>query len=486
MVALEIEPGTFVWYTAKGLGRVQWVRADGAAVLFWADKKSGKMERLPPNLLRPLPGNAPKGKGGNDGFAAWIKKAPLTLAAVALSECDGRVGRYSDFGDKLVDRALLPSSLDSWWERVQPKLPILPEHFKVYETFGSVEYALLSDIVDVPPDVSTLPAWENWLIGSDNNLPPEPAPTSEVSDALADWPEDTINPALERVLWGAERFLDSHKKSAKSALEWMDAVGRAARRCRSLHLDNQKLMERSGEILARFSESIQVKEKRKEATLFWAGALSESPDRQRQLVQQWQEQERQREALAADHAAKLEKLRQEQKRQSEAHAAELENLRQEQKRQSEAHAAELASLRESHAAERERERREQERLQGRVETLRNQLFSGYELSKLDLRKDMLVLIGELSQLAAKQDCPSESFVRDVRAGLALALQAGGANMLGTIGEIASFDPSEHQAAGYIKIGDNVKITIPGVKVKGQRTDDSVLVKAQVSGNLEKS
>lgn len=362
MVALEIEPGTFVWYTAKGLGRVQWVRSDGAAVLFWADKKSGKMERLPPNLLRPLPGNAPKGKGGNDGFAAWIKKAPLTLAAVALSECDGKVGRYSDFGDKLVDRALSPSSLDSWWDRVQPKLPILPEHFKVYETFGSAEYVLLSDIVDVPLDVSTLPAWENWLIGRDNNLPPEPAPTSEVSDALADWPEDTINPALERVLWGAEQFLDSPKKSAKSALEWMDAVGRAARRCRALHLDNQKLMERSGEILARFSESIQVKEKRKEATLFWAGALAESPDRQRQLERQRQEQERQREAFAADHAAKLEKLRQEQKRQYADYEGRLEQERQERERQKVAHAEELARLRKSHAEERDRERKVQERL----------------------------------------------------------------------------------------------------------------------------
>ena len=362
MVALGIEPGTFVWYTAKGLGRVQWVGTDDASVLFWADRKSGKMQKLPPNLLRPLPGNTPKGKRGNDGFAAWIKKAPLTLAAVALSECDGRVGRYSDFGDKLVDRALLPSSLDSWWERVQPKLPILPEHFKVYETFGSAEYVLLSDIVDVPPDVSTLPAWENWLIGSDNNLPPEPAPTSEVSDALAEWPKDTINPALERVLWGAERFLDSHKKSAKSALEWMDAVGRAARRCGPLHLDNQELMERSGEILARFSESIQVKEKRKEATLFWAGALSESPDRQRQLERQWQEQERQREALAADHAAKLEKLRQEQKRQYADYEGRLEQGRLERERQKAAHAEELARLRKFHAEEMDRERQVQERL----------------------------------------------------------------------------------------------------------------------------
>ena len=149
-------------------------------------------------------------------------------------------------------------------------------------------------------------------------------------------------------------------------------------------------------------------------------------------------------------------------------------------------ADERESERRVHAEALERERVLQKQLQERVETLRNQLFSGYEQSKLDIRQDMLVLIGELSQLAAKQDCPSESFVRDVRAGLALALQAGGAKTLGVAGEIASYDPLAHQAAGSVKIGAAVKITAPGVKVKGQFTGDRILVKAQVSGKLEKS
>ena len=471
MVALEIEPGTFVWYTAKGLGRVQWVRSDGAAVLFWADKKSGKMERLPPNLLRPLPGNAPKGKGGNDGFAAWIKKAPLTLAAVALSECDGKVGRYSDFGDKLVDRALSPSSLDSWWDRVQPKLPILPEHFKVYETFDSVEYALLSDIVDVPLDVSTLPAWENWLIGSDNNLPPEPAPTSEVSDALADWPEDTINPALERVLWGAEQFLDSPKKSAKSALEWMDAVGRAARRCGSLHLDNQELTERSGEILARFSESIQVKEKRKEATLFWAGALSESPDRQRQLERQWQEQERQREA----HAAELEKLRQERERERADYKERLDQGRQERERQKVAHTKELASLRETHASDLKRERDEREKLRRQIQALDAQMSSGRKESRLEIRQGMLLAVGDALQRAYAQDKKAEDRLGVVITTLPKVLYEGGAETLGTVGETVKYNPKFHHSPESIPSGIKVRLTAPGV-VAGER----VILKAKVS------
>jgi cell division septum initiation protein DivIVA len=139
----------------------------------------------------------------------------------------------------------------------------------------------------------------------------------------------------------------------------------------------------------------------------------------------------------------------------------------------------------SHVAELEREQKEKENLRQRVETLRNQLFAGYEQSKLDIRQDMLVIVGELSQLVGKQDCVSESLLRDMRAGLSLALQAGGAKALGAVGGTTSFDPLKHQAAESVRIGDSVRITSPGIIVKGQRTSDRVLIKAQVSGISEK-
>ena len=489
-----IQPGDFVQYNhlgASGIGKVK-ETGDSLLVQFWNEKE----ERKSVSGLTPLSvaeAGPVKSLWDSPGeLASWAREKPLKLVALALS-IDGGKGNPGKIKEKLDGRVPLGADWKTWWGKRAKSLNALsdlpePEYFD--KSAKGNEYTLLCGIGDVPDDAQaplSLADWKKWLL-NDLNLPTfGKNPSKMLSESLAEWPEDTIERALKRVLWGAELLLDAPKKpSAAAALAWMDAVGSVASRWCSQYPDSHQPAERSGEVLARLSQRIKVKEKRKEATLFWAGALSESPDRQRQLEELRQEQERRREALAADHAAELEKLRQKQERQREAHAAELEKLQQEQERQKAAHTEELATLRTSHAEDGERERREQERLQGRVETLRNQLFSGYELSKLDIRKDMLVLIGELSQLATKQDCPSDNFVRDVRDGLALALQAGGANMLGTIGEIARFDPSKHQAAGYVKIGDSVKITIPGVKVKGQHTDDSVLVKAQVSGNLEES
>ena len=147
---------------------------------------------------------------------------------------------------------------------------------------------------------------------------------------------------------------------------------------------------------------------------------------------------------------------------------------------------EMLALKEAHDAELDQERQEREWLQERVETLRNQLFSGYEHSKLDIRQDMLVIVGELSQLAVRQDSPSEDLLRDVRAGLALALQAGDATALGSTGDVVAYDQLKHQSPESVRIGDSVKITAPGVVVKGQRTEDRILVKAQVSMFSERS
>lgn len=474
MTGLEIQQGTFVWYPAKGLGRVRDVNYDSATVLFWADKKSGKMERLPPNLLQPLPGNAPEGKRGNDGFATWIKKAPLTLAAVALSECDGRVGRYSDIGDKLVDRALSPSSLDSWWERVQPKLPILPDHFKVYEIFGDVKYVLLADIADVPLDASTLPAWENWLIGSDDSSPPEPAPTSEVADALADWTEDTIERALEQVLGGAERFLKSHKKSGKSAkfaLDWMDAVGSAYRRWYALNPGNSQLVKQSGEILSSLSRHIETKEKRKEFTLFQAGILSASPDRQRQLEEQRQERERQRDA----HAAELEKLRQEQERQRDDYEKRLDMERQERERQKVAHADKLEKFQVSYAEAMKRE----QLLQDKIKKLDAQMSSGRKESRLEIRQGMLLAVGDVLQRAYAQDIKAEDLLGVVITTLPKVLHEGDAKTLGMVGETVKYDPKFHHTPESIPRETKVRLTAPGVVV-GER----VILKASVSTEVE--
>ena len=475
MVALEIREGTFVWYPAKGLGRVKAFNGDKAKVLFLSDRKSGKTESLRPNLLQPLPGDAPKGKSGDDGFAAWARKAPLTLAAAALSECDGRVGLDSDIWDKLVGRALLSSSLENWWERVQPRLAILPAYFKVYETVEGVKYALLPDVsvADVPLDASTFPAWEHWLLDSVNDLPPEPVPTSEVAEALAEWSGESIEQALSRTLLGAEWFLDSPKKSAKAALEWMDVVGSAAFRWCALHPESHQLTEQSGEILAQLSE--YLKGKRKESTLFWAGKLSENPDRQRQLGRQWREQRIQSDA----HGTELEKLRQEQKRQRADYEQRLEQQRLEQQRQQGVHADELKNLRASHMAEVKRERTEKERLQQQVRALDAQMTSGRMESRLEIRQGMLLAVGDAIQRAYTLGKNTEDQLENVIAALPKALREGGAEALGTVGETVKYNSKFHHSAKLISSGAKVRLTAPGVIV-----GDRVILKASVSTETE--
>ena len=491
MTSALIKPGTFVQYThlgESGIGKVE-DGGENPLVTFWDSGKFGKVERKKASDLAPLVDAWPVALLWDhpEELAPWAKEKPLRLVALALSIGNGK-GKPADVKEKLDSRVPLGTDWKTWWNKRTKSMNELaklpePEHFT--KSAKGNEYALLCGVEDVPDGVQSPVSqadWQQWLL-HDVNLPTfGKNPSKVLCDSLAEWPEDTIEGVLKRVLWGADLLLGSSKKpSAAAALSWMDAVGSTAIRWAALHPDGVEMTERSGEVLARLSQYIQVKEKRKEATLFRAGVLSEGPDRQRQLEQQRREQERQQ----ADYEKRLERQRQEQERQQADYEKRLERQRQEQEHQRASYAAEAEELRQSHTAELQRERREQERLRDKVETLRNQLFSGYEQSKLDIRQDMLVIVGELSQLVAKQDCFSDDLLRDVRVGLALALQAGGAKPLGDAGDTVAFDPSHHHAFESLRIGDSVRISAPGFIVKGQRTSDRVLVKALVFRISEK-
>ena len=578
MAASGIEAGAFVWDSENGLGRVD--VDNPTAVLFWANKKSGKPTYGRANSIIPLPG-VEKAKPGYDGFSAWANASPLTIAALGLSECGGSGTKQAILG-KLKGKAPLPSA---WWNRVQPKLDNLPGYFQV----DGDEYTLVADVANVPPDASMLPAWKKWLVGGANDFPPETFPASEVAEALAEWPEESIERALSQTLRGAEQYLGA-KPSAKPALGWMDALGQASQRwwkCKTPHLNGETVAQ-SRDVLIQLANVVGIEKSGK--WLLWTFALSGGDDEASQrgfaagmwlvsgkfggnagrnrrnlfrataeLLGRQNRADLAREiALAAFRDSEvtprysaldeldqiLEQLTpgEEAKRLLELmalssdagtqdkakllnyvgnsrHAAGPERLNllvaatllltdgtgpvaaqaareidrllttpdgsvpvgqalfRDAKWRMEGEVAEKVS---SYNRLLEQERREQSQLHERVGELRNQLFSGYELSKLDIRHDMLVLIGELSQLVAEQDCPSESFVHDVRAKLDLALQAGDAKRLGVAGEIAKYDPKEHQTVDPVRIGENVKIKVPGVKVKGQHTEDRVLVRAQVS------
>ncbi len=465
-----IQQGMFVVYKhlgESGVGKVQ-AGGDSPLVEFW----SGKVERKEASDLEIVADSEPVFWLWDtpQELAPWAREKPLKLVALSLSIDRGRSkvngkGSPNSIKEMLDGRVPLSADWKGWWGKRAKSLSALsalpkPEHF-TRSAKGNV-YTLLCDVAETPDDVSapaTLSDWKQWLL-RDMKLPTFGKNPSEVlCDSLAEWPEDTIEQALKRVLWGAELLLGSPSKpSAAAALAWMDAVGSAVLRWRECALQSNapEMEQRSGDILARLAQHIQVKEKRRESTLFRAGILSEAPDRERLLERQRQEQERQ----GADYENRLDRQRQEQERQRADYEARLERERREQERQQAAHAAELEGLRQSYEDSLERERREQERLRLQVRDFGAELAANRQESRLEIRQDMLLAVGEVLQMVARQQGSSiEELAGNVKAGLTLALRAGGADLLDTAPE--------------------GKVIAPGVIVRGGVHGDRVLLKTQV-------
>ena len=156
------------------------------------------------------------------------------------------------------------------------------------------------------------------------------------------------------------------------------------------------------------------------------------------------------------------------KQQRDAHAAELKQLR-------ESHAADLAQQRETHAAEFNRWKQEEERLYSRIENL----AAKREESRLEIRRDMLdAMAATLKILRHEQGHPAK-LLRDVEAGLKLALQAGEAQFFGEGNQPAVYDPELHEALEHIARGEAVTVIRPGVLIPGIKTGNYILLKALV-------
>ena len=188
---------------------------------------------------------------------------------------------------------------------------------------------------------------------------------------------------------------------------------------------------------------------------------------------------RQRDAHAADrkqqrdfHTAELKQLRESHaaalKQQRDAHAAELKQLR-------ESHAADLAQQRETHATEFNRWKQEEERLYGRIENL----AAKREESHLEIRRDMLDAMAATLKMLRQQQRDPSSLLRDVGAGLKLALQAGEAQFYGQTNQPVEYNPELHEAAEHIARGEAVTVIHPGVLIPGIKTGNYILLKAQV-------
>ena len=359
-----IQAGDFVRYThlgVAGIGKVKEAR-DNPLIEFWTRDAQPKK----PSDLMILTDNAGPVASLWDSpeeLASWAREKPLKLVALALS-VDGGKSNPNSIKEKLADRVISDRDWKNWWSQRAKSLSAFsalpePRHF-AKSVKGNV-YALLCDVEDVPDDVRapvSLDDWQNWLL-SEVRLPTfGKSPPKVLCESLAEWPKDTIERALNRVLWGACLLLEPPKRpSAAAALAWMDAVGSIALRWNTLTPNDHEPVKQSADVLARLSQYIQVKEKRREATLFQSGALSEGPDRQRQLEQARQERECQR----ADYENRLEQLRQEQESQVADYENRLEQQRQEQEQLRDSRDAELENMRQAHAAQLEREHTFQER-----------------------------------------------------------------------------------------------------------------------------
>lgn len=161
-------------------------------------------------------------------------------------------------------------------------------------------------------------------------------------------------------------------------------------------------------------------------------------------------------------------------------AVTYERISQSQEEEKRRHEADQAS----YEMRLEQARWEEQRLRQQLHDLRTQLSQRREESTLDIRQDMLLVLGETLQLACQWQGGLQDLVRDVEAGLSLALQAGGAEELGKVGDQVTFDPRLHQAREETTPGTSVRITAPGVLVRSPSSQDRVLLKAQVARSQE--
>ena len=587
MTDSSIRPGALVWYAAKGLGRVK--ELDGSpSVLFWSDEESGTTQNIPFPLLTLLSTDIPDVKPCETvrELDGWAKKSPIKLVALALSACGGS-GTHSDIREKLNGRAPLSPNWGAWWKRTQTKLIELPSHFQITDTDGITQYKLLSGVADVPPDWSgpksaSVPDWKNWLSSGAHEHPPGRFPTKPVTEALAKWPESTIEQTLIRIAVAAEEILFEGEISSQVAEGWLRAVAQAAIRQRETGGQDTRgyLAARVGELLARLARF--AGDGNSQDLVLRAGALEGQTDAWRRgfVAGMWEafEGDDAREMYRKSSAVLGRRARAELARQLAIAAIDpgfsprrnseldrlLDMLPEDQRTQilqemiasatpgqkdgvldymaNSRHASgpehldlrmiaalalddetsdfadqtsgelfgvleepekygasvkalflgasrnicevrstaqiQVQKLNESHEAQLRQERQEQDRLRRQTQALDSELNSRRKESRLEIRLDMLLAVGEVLQSVYLSKGGEES-TGNVAAGLTLALQAGGAELLERPGDTVSYSHQWHITKGDLPESAAVKVLAPGVIVRGGIHGDRVLLKAQV-------
>lgn len=184
--------------------------------------------------------------------------------------------------------------------------------------------------------------------------------------------------------------------------------------------------------------------------------------------------------LQESHAAALKQLQESHadlKRQQYSQAEALKQLQ-------ESYAADLKRQQESYAADLERWQREEDRLYNRINTLIADKAALREESRLEIRQEMLLRVGDAIQRGHQTGNTPESRLNELMEILPYALRDGGAQPLGTVGDTVPYDPRLHHSTEKIPIGSLVRLSAPGVIVIGGTFGDKVILKANVTRESE--
>ncbi len=494
MTSTRIEPGTFVRHSSLGVGKVIGRDDSGGVTVDFKTSETRQMSASVARNLTVLPDNGLEAImwNGPEKIWPWVENAPLKLLAATLADIDG-TAKAGDIKGKLQALGVGETvKRNSWWERVRAAAG----GSKYFKTVKNKNNAVTGiglnfgiNIDDVPAEPlpplppkrkpATLSDWKRWLLSQTAEPPPGRWPTKNVCSTLDKWPAETIGLALDRTIWGAGEFLTSGSTPPQVAAGWLESVSRASMRwigCTWPDSDRH-LVEQTVELLGRLSKHTEETGLSK----FLAGALSGQLGTQqiRAYEVRWERVEREQERQRVSYEEQLAQQGQELNRQRVSYEEQLAQQGQELNRQ-----------RVSFEEQLEQDRQERERLRSSydddfkrhrqlIETYRAQMSSGREESRLEVRYDMLLAVGDVLQRACWHGRSSEERLNDVIANLPKVLRDGGAEPLGTAGETVKYDPRLHHSTKEITKGDWVHLFAPGVIVRGGSFGEQVIVKASV-------
>lgn len=210
---------------------------------------------------------------------------------------------------------------------------------------------------------------------------------------------------------------------------------------------------------------------------------------QKELKHQRDEYEHKLSQQSAEHQKELKRQRNEHERKLSRQAAEhQEALKSQFARLSSEHGKELQEQSDSHE---EKLRKQESKHQSVIAEITEQ-FADFrsdaerkrEESRFEIRKDMLLVIGDTLRSLSTNDAGDAAGLRDGLAGLKLALRAGGGELVGAVGETVAFNPVCHQSNTTMAAGTPARVDVPGVVVRSGSAGEQVLFMAKVSSLQE--